>query len=216
MKIITYEEIKNIIEDYWVKSDIIRNIIDNITFDDLLINEKIKNGVIKDIVGLLETQYKNTLYIENMTPEELFNVITKNKLKYISDNFVKYVKDVVKDKFDGRHEMVCLYIDYSYHIQKLTKVCEEYNESKTKKNFIEYIRQDDGIIDVDDYLSQFNIDLEELALYNKEIVSQVINEYTKGASYRELVKKYHPDARKYLDEEYIKIINYLKREKIIK
>ena len=41
-----------------------------------------------------------------MTPEELFNVITKNKLKYISDNFVKYVKNIVKDKFDGKHEMV--------------------------------------------------------------------------------------------------------------
>lgn len=214
MNTITFEEIKKYIYDYWVDSNNIKNIIDNLNFDNLVVENNIKDIIKKDIIQLLNEQYKRILFYENMSSKILFDKITQNKIKYNSDKFVKFIKNICRKKFNYNYNIICDYIDYSYHIQKLKSKYDEYNNCKIKKEYLKYEKKEK--LNDSDYLKKYNIENDALDLYKKEVILKIIKEYDSGLNYRELVKKYHPDARKVLDDEYIKVVNYLRKEKIIK
>ena len=195
--ILNYQEIVNTINNYWTSSKNIKNIIEHLDFSNVKSNIDIKTN----IITLLNDKLSTVEYYENLTDEQLYELITTNKIHLFNDNFVNFISQIIDDKFPD----CCSFVlkRYIKELKKIQKI-EELNDDIVLK--IENKIKDDT-----DYISLYNINKKIIKLYKRELLNNILREYHNGVNYRKLLKKYHPDLNKNIDKEYIQIINELKK-----
>ena len=213
-----YEEIVECIDNFWVDSNTLYKVIHSLDFSNVKSNIDINNFK-KDIYKILNDKYNTIIEIEKLTDEQLYIKIIYNYFDLSNTGFCNYIKKLVDKKFVGQSNYILKqYITESARIQKIKKLYEEYIKHKNTRISDKTNRLNtdtDGTSGVD-YLKRYDIQDDIIGLYEAELIEQILKEYDNGVRYRDLVKKYHPDVGEYLDEEYIKIINTLKRSNIIK
>ena len=195
--ILNYQEIVNTINNYWTSSKNIKNIIEHLDFSNVKSNIDIKTN----IINLLSDKLSTVEYYENLTDEQLYELITTNKIHLFNDNFVNFISQIIDDKFPR----CCSFVlkRYIKELKKIQKI-EELND-----NII--LKIENKVKDDTDYISLYNINKKIIKLYKRELLNNILREYHNGVNYRKLLKKYHPDLNKNIDKEYIQIINELKK-----
>lgn len=209
-----YEEIVECIDNFWVDSNTLYKVIHSLDFSNVKSNIDINNFK-KDIYKILNDKYNTIIEIEKLTDEQLYIKIIYNYFDLSNTGFCNYIKKLVDKKFVGQSNYILKqYITESARIQKIKKLYEQYIKHKNTRisNKTNYSDSNDDV----SYLKRYDVQDDIISLYETELIEQILKEYDNGVRYRDLVKKYHPDAGEYLDEEYIKIINTLKRNNIIK
>lgn len=205
--IIKYEDIVEAINNYWNTSANLENIINSLSFDNLKTINVDKQSLIKNIQHFLFEKVKIIKRYEEMEQEEIYNIIINNKLDLINDQFFNFIVKIIQDKFN-ENQSYCL-INYLKELRKIQVFNLYFKEEYLFKNKLELDYNDNT-----DYINKYNLDEDFIHIYDKKIINEILKEYDKGSKYRTLVKKYHPDLG-FNDDEYIKIINDLKRQKII-
>lgn len=203
--IIKYEDIKNAIDNYWNKSEILQELINKVSFDDLKTININKQNLIKNIRDLLFEKVQKIKYYEELSQEDLYNIIINNNIDLTNDNFFNFLQHIINIKFTN-NQSECL-IKYLNELRKIQVFNLYFKEEYLFKNNLEYKH------DIN-YINKYNIDEDFIHVYDINIINEILKEYDDGSKYRNLVKKYHPDLG-FCDEEYIKVINELKRQKII-
>lgn len=213
---IKYEDIENAIYNYWTSSENLKNILDSLSFDNLKTINLNKEYLIDNIKKMLNDKLKQIQYYENLTDKELYEMIIRNDICFIDKHFFCFFKKILNNKFDG-NSLSCL-INYIEEVRKL-QLYNKYIKNNIFNNENKYIDNNDTDnikeenIDKD-FINEYHIDDKFLHIYDNHILNIILKEYHDGKNYRNLVKKYHPDTG-FTNEEYIKIINDLKKSKII-
>lgn len=195
--VLNYQEIVNTINNYWTNSKNIKNIIEHLDFSNVKSNIDIKTN----IINLLSDKLSTVEYYENLTDEQLYELITTNKIHLFNDNFVNFISQIIDDKFPDCCSFVLKrYIKELKKIQKIEELSDDI-----------ILKIENKIKDDTDYISLYNINKKIIKLYKRELLNNILREYHNGVNYRKLLKKYHPDLNKNIDKEYIQIINELKK-----
>ena len=212
---IKYEDIENAILNYWSSSDKLQNLIKSLSFDNLKTINISKEYLIDNINKMLSDKLSKIKYYENLTDKDLYDLVVNNKLNLINEQFFTFFQNLLKNKFD-ENEFLCL-SKYLYELRKMQiyyLYFKHKNVFKDKKYINNNVKNENKEEFNEDFINKYDIDEKFLHIYDNNILNEILKEYYNGTSYRKLVKKYHPDTG-FTNDEYIKIINDLKKEKII-
>lgn len=203
--IIKYEDVIEAINNYWNESEKLEKIINTLSFDDLKTKNINKETVKSNIKSLLFSKLDLIRYYEKLSSEDIYNMIINNELDFTHDKFFYFIIHLIKIKF-SKNASLCL-CKYIKEIRKI-QVFNLYFEKDYNTFNLNY--KNDNI----NYIKKYNINDNLIHIYDNNILNKILKEYDSGIKYRNLIKKYHPDSG-FINEEYIKIINSLKKEKII-